>query len=165
MESVENSNLDPKSPPIGRQSNSPQVPVDFLLPSSMVQKLVKDETYFRIRSMGTKLFGERFAEAHENALSDCDRDVCVVHQAICVIHPDEFFFHAEALNNNKLTEEQERIRKEFQRAQNLLYIDFIRRNLELFSVDSVVSTIQSLKRDIDEDVLGQSLHPSSEVNK
>lgn len=158
MESIQNSNLDPKSPPIGRQTNSLQVPAEFLLPSSMVQKLEKDGMYYRIRSMGTKLFGERFAEAYENALSDPNRETCV-------IHPDEFFFHAEALNNNKLTEEQERIRKEFQRAQNLLYIDFIRRNLELFSVDSVVSTIQSLKRDIDEDVLGQSLHPSSEVNK
>lgn len=120
---------------------------------ALVKKPVKDETYIRISQLGTQKFGENFAGSHELIMGERD---------ISIVNPEEFFFHEEGLNGGKLTSEQEKARRDFLSKQEDLYLSFYRKNMGLFSVDGVVSTIQGMKEEIDPEVLKESLLPKSE---
>jgi hypothetical protein len=111
---------------------------------------VKDETYYRVEKLGAKSFGENFAGAYEMIMGERD---------IFVINPEEFFFHEEGLNG-KLTEQQKKAQRDFLTAQENLYLDFFRKNIGIFSVDSIVSTLQDMKEEIDPEVLKVAISPS-----
>lgn len=147
MENVENSNNDQQVAFQARLND-----VNAFSPQALVKPPVKDETYRRVEQLGAKTFGEHFFGAYEMIMGERD---------VFVIAPEEFFFREEGLNG-KLTEQQEKAQKDFFFAQQQLQLDFYRKNMGIFSVDGIVSTLQNMDKDIDPEVLKEALLPSVE---
>jgi hypothetical protein len=151
MDSIQNSNNVPFSPQEVVYPFSPQEVVYPFSPQALVKSPVKDHIYKSVERLGAKFFGECFFAAHELVRRKRNVDV------VC---PEEFFFSQEGLNG-KLNEKQEKARRDFLAAQENLFLDFYRKNMDIFTTDVIVSTLQNMKGDIDEEVLKLSLGTST----